>query len=136
MRHIIMREGEDVRHSGRIVELGALTFPDRIPVVWMSDYQNIDGFIGIATDIRRVNDGYVTAEITFNHRAPTDDSLDLVCYGIYASHLDLKPNSHRVLGGTVRSITTMLRYTSANASLDGSRGLAVPWADMKASDVE
>ena len=65
MRKIITWEGEE-KVPGIIIEKGALTWgDDPIPVCWNFQY-DIENLLGNATDLRREDDGSITAEITFD----------------------------------------------------------------------
>jgi hypothetical protein len=64
MRKIICREG--VEDLGHIFEVGSLQWSDPLPLVWNFSHDNIGNVLGRAEDIRREENGEITAEIVFN----------------------------------------------------------------------
>ena len=64
----IFQEGEDFG-DGRIVEIGAIKWPDRVPVTMQGTNHEV---IGYAENFHRTEDGVIMADITVT----TDDTVD------------------------------------------------------------
>lgn len=111
VRKIVALEGKSDGH-GLFIEKGALDFSDqKYPLTWMGDYQKLP--IGVATDFRREEDGYITAEITFYDESTAELSDD-VDYSVYANQVvEDKPQEkvmqdRHVTYARVRCVTTTL----------------------------
>lgn len=153
MRHIIMWECED-EQLGRTILPKSLVFPEKLPIVWNFEMLDVDSIIGEATEIRRVRDGYISAEITLRDRSYTTKHEDGpagdvyhpdgryqtimellnqgdLCFTIYA--VKVKEDDHgRIVSGEVRCVSLMLAYSGANPP----QLKTVPWVGIKAEDVE
>lgn len=81
MRKIISWEGaEKVPHV--IFEKDALTWGDEpLPLVWNFQHNDVKALLGNASDLRREEDGSITAELTFNDTEQGNQAQSLAEHG-------------------------------------------------------
>lgn len=121
MRKIICREG--VEDLGKILEVGSMEWTDPLPLVWNFEHDNIDNVLGRAEDIRREENGEITAEIVFNDSVNAKRVALLlenkdVCCTILANKIDYEhitvgedEEAHSVSlikSGTIREVSVIL----------------------------
>lgn len=113
MRKIIGREGR--KDLNTFIERNALKFDDVLPLLWNFD-TTPDHFLGNASDIRREEDGSVTAELTFNETDRGQQAKTLVENGdcaatFFATNIKEVPRKDRA--STARHINeATIRYVS------------------------
>lgn len=67
---------EDAIQYEWFIVKGALEFPDEVPLTWGYDWQRFP--LGKATNIRREDDGAITAELMFNKPEEGEDIESLL----------------------------------------------------------
>jgi hypothetical protein len=99
----LLQEGEP-SDAGRIIEPGAITWPETIPVT----LQNSDVVIGHAKNIRRQDDGWIVADFTFD----TDDDVDLEGVSTFLRNFKATGRDHEsfsILEGEIGEVRTPLK---------------------------
>jgi hypothetical protein len=125
LRYRIAREGIDTI-VGNHLEVGALKFDatETYIVTWNNDF-HVDNIVGNATDLRREEGGWITAEVTWSgEKSPEVSKLvdrEEVWLTIYATQVEdqRRINAQRV----VSSATLRALYLTP--------GLKSPWTEME-----
>lgn len=127
MRYRIAREGIDTI-VGNHLEVGALKFDEAgsYVVTWNND-PHVDNIVGNATDLRREEGGWITAEVTWGgEKSPEVSKLvdqEEAWLTIYATEVEdhFKSNAQRV----VRSATLRALFTTPTPES--------PWTEKEAT---
>jgi hypothetical protein len=114
MRKTICIEGDEYPINGRIIEKGALGWPEdkKLPLCWSFNH-DIEHVLGNASDLRREEDGRITAELTFNDSEAGQNAKAVLEHGdasatIYANQLVEDRKSKRVSAATIRSVEVVV----------------------------
>ena len=113
MRKIVcIEDGDPIQ--GRVINDMALNWTDNLPLVWQFGHVKIEDVLGHASDIRREENGRITAEIVFNETTKGQQAKeglengDLACT-IWANKIDevILDGVQRVKSATVREISVV-----------------------------
>lgn len=117
MRKIIAWEGREMV-PGVIIEVGALTWSEPLPIVW-SFQHDLSNLLGTARDLRREEDGSITAELDIRDDTEQQRSVKTllenrdVSTTIFANELTerIENGKRLVFAGAIREVSVVLPDT-------------------------
>lgn len=118
MRKTISWEGEE-KVPGVVLEKGSLQWSeDPIPLVWSFE-QSVESVLGTASDLRREDDGRITAEVTLSENLPNAQSTkNAIEHGdvvltTWSNNLAEYNNNgvRRIRSATIRSVNAVIAGT-------------------------